>query len=321
MKNEIYICIRNYDELLKYKDEWNRLWVESNCSIFSSFLWYSSLLIAKSLSNIKISVNIWILLESGVVTCIAPLKVEGNNVMFLSNYEADYQDFIYEDLTSCEKMLAFIKSQYSPLFKIKLSDIPEDSKTIDLIKSVFNEAEQSVSEICPFVCIDKNEKIYFSRKDYKRKKNKLLNIGKLHSEFYYDLKSILYHLPIMKLYFYQRWKDNKESNFFFEKFDDVFMEEITKSLSQKKYVLLSVLFSNNTPICYYFGFVEHQKYLFYRSSFNGYYKDYSPGVIALNDLLSYCSQNDIKEFDFLRGNYSYKKKYATNARKNIKLEE
>ena len=319
MSNLDFYCVSKYEDLIQHKKKWNKLWERTERNLFSSFEWISALLNAKKECNIQTDFHIWFLREYGRLTCIAPLKIEGSTVSFASNFQADYQDFIYENQDSCILMIRFLKDKYENN-NFLLSDIPEQSQTPTLFLQNFTTAKKYISEICPYVQVSRDSIQCFMGHDYRRKKNKLMKEGDLYIEHLTDVKVILSHLPTMKNYFAQRWQDNKESNCFFEKFDDVFMREITRNLGKNEWVLLTVLYSRKKPIAYYYGFIHDDCYLFYRSAFNASYGSFSPGMIALTELFLYCSKNKITKFDFMRGDYPYKKRYTTKFKKNILLE-
>lgn len=319
MKKYHFTCINNFNDFTKIKNDWNLLWKKTNKNIFLSYEWYNALLKSKIDCNIKLNFQIWVLYENNFPKCIAPLKIEENTINFLSNCEADYQDLIYNESTHCEVMLNFIKNKYLN-YHFKLIDVPKTSKTVSVFNKIFPNATINISDICPYCYISKMSNIYTAGKNFKRKINKLSKLGDIKFEHITNGKDIKKNLPTMKKFFSQRWSSDPSSSFFFDKYDDVFMEEITKTLSDNNNVLLSILYLNNNPISYFYGFVIEEKYLFYRSAFSREYELYSPGMLTLHELLNFCSIHEIKIFDFMRGDYLYKKRYTATYTTNLLLE-
>ena len=319
MKNKyLIVCIDNFDALIKMQNEWNDLWLKTEKNIFLSHSWYVALIESKLQCGKEINYQIWCLYESNVLICIAPLKIVGKKIFFLANFEADYQDFIYTEPNSCLKMLKLLREKYIG-FEFLLSDIPEKSNTVFVFLNIFKNTNISVSDICPHKYILPNTNIYLKSKNYRRKKNKIERIGTYRVEHLRDSESICKHLMRMKEFFSQQWRENEESWFFFEEFDDVFMYKITEALSAHNQVLLTVMYLNEESIAYYYGFVQDGKYFYYRSAYSNFYKEFSPGKLALNELFDYCSNNKIDTFDFMRGDYAYKKLYTNQKTKNLSL--
>jgi hypothetical protein len=60
------------------------------------------------------------------------------------------------------------------------------------------------------------------------------------------------------------------------------------------------------PINWHLGFLIHKRFYYYMHTFNPDFSNYSPGKVHLIYLLEECIKNDVKIFDFLRGDEPYK---------------
>lgn len=320
MNNFSFKSIHKYSEFLKLKDEWECLWEQSNASIFSSFAWYNALLRAFKNAEKRLEFDIILLYTSDhCLRCIAPLKIENNKVKFLSNYQADYQDFIYTSFTDCEMMFKYICSHYNKMI-ISLDTIPSHSTVLNLSQRN-NDIIIKPSENCPVLVFDN----YDSEKDiqsknYRRKKRMLQQLGEISINNFFAANDILPNMVRFKEFYKSRWGEDPESSFFFEPFDDLLLFEIVKSFSVNNKIILSSLTLNGLPIAYYLGFVDRKKYMFYRSGFDNRYEKYSPGMVLLKVLLNDLKKKGYIEFDFLRGEYAYKSMYANSIRYNFCVE-
>ena len=60
----------------------------------------------------------------------------------------------------------------------------------------------------------------------------------------------------------------------------------------------------------YFCFNYKNKILVYNSGFDPQFSEYSPGWVLLGYLLRWANENQIAEFDFMRGNEEYKYRFG-----------
>ena len=315
--------IKKYSEFQKIKKEWTSLWQNSNATIFSSFEWYNALIQAKNIADIPFEFNVVLYSKDGVLKCIAPLKIENKKIMFMSNHQADYQDFIYLSNSDCQKMLGYIISRYRNKYSFELDSIPGYSQL--LVAASNKEYNVSIfeSEICPILNLQNyNYSQALGSKNFKRKFNMLKKLGDISFVEFTSYNTLTPHLTTFKEFYRSRWGQNPESKCFFEPFDDFFIEELVKKFSPINKVAMFALLLNSTPIAYYFGFIDKTSYLFYRSGFDKKYEKYSPAMVLLKKMLAYFAINNYTVFDFLRGDYTYKSNYANDLRKNycIKLE-
>lgn len=308
------IC--NYYDFIKLKAEWDFLWLHSKSSFFSSFSWYEALIRAKSLAKEHVDINIVLCRgTNGQLRCIAPLKIEENKVMFLSNHEADYQDFIYSSPNDCEIMLRYVLDYYKNKV-ILLDSVPEYSCIISNARKISG-VNIIDGDSCPILDLnfyDNDRRI--ESKNFKRKIESLKKLGNVSFFQLYNSQDILNNLARFKMFYRDRWGNDPESSFFFEPFDDFFLAEIVRAFSSTNTVLMSTLILNEQTIAYYFGFLNNKSYLFYRSGFDKRYERQSPGMLLLKLLIDDLVKKRYMEFDFLRGEYPYKSMYSNGLRKN-----
>lgn len=68
----------------------------------------------------------------------------------------------------------------------------------------------------------------------------------------------------------------------------------------------STLSLNEKPVNWHLGFNVHGRFYYYMHTFDPVYSNFSPGKLHLFYLIKYCFTEQIKTFDFLRGDEAYK---------------
>lgn len=309
-----YQFIESFDDFKKYQDTWEKLRLKnSELTIFSSYFWYSSWWKAKIETGEKVSPKIIIIYEKNKIIAFLPLMVVEKELVFLSSSAADYQNFIIEQ----KKLLRILKNVLDFIFEdikpesLHLEEISENSNLFKLFNNGISnfEIKKYNTSACPRLTLDKSQK-RFQTSTLKRKFRNLLKLGNVEVKHFISSEKILPELPLIKELFRERWESRPESWFFFKEFDDVFFKQLISQMADNGLVLLSKMSVEDEPIAYYFGFTEKNVYRFYRSAFSQKFKKFSPGHILLNFLFSNLTSKGYNFFDFLRGDYDYKKSFA-----------
>jgi CelD/BcsL family acetyltransferase involved in cellulose biosynthesis len=98
--------------------------------------------------------------------------------------------------------------------------------------------------------------------------------------------------------------------------DDMFREMVDNGATRGE-VVISSLECNGQPMAMYFGLQSGYWYGSYRITYDRGVGRYSPGRLLLNRMLRERADNGYREFDFLRGDHSYKMEYEPDVRYNI----
>ncbi len=85
-----------------------------------------------------------------------------------------------------------------------------------------------------------------------------------------------------------------------------FLEGVLRDLLPTGLLHFSVLYCGDTPIHWHLGFVFRGRFYFYKLAGDRQWSNFSPGKVHTALLIEYCLHNDIRYFDFLYGDESYK---------------
>jgi len=181
------------------------------------------------------------------------------------------------------------------------------------------------SDHCPYIPIQGSWEEYYSklskklRHDISRRKRKFrkeigepvfrkcMNDDNLENDF-----NIFLDLQSMK----RRSKGLNEGYKEMEKSEQEFLYEISQIFKANGWLRLSFLEVNGAAISCDLSFEYDNIYYDYLPAFNPQYRSYSIGIIHQICILKNLFQKGVKEYDFMRGNESYKSDWTSLKRDN-----
>lgn len=179
---------------------------------------------------------------------------------------------------------------------------------------------------CPVVDIETNfEEYYRGRFKHKFRYNirsrtkKLAKEGELTFQLFTggpELEKLLGAVAEVEA---RSWKGHEGLGIFGREESREYYFRIARELAEEGHLALHLLWLDDRPISYYFGFILNNRYYDYSQSFDLEYRKYAPGVMALADLMETCFDRGLETFDFLRGDEDYKFNWATRTTTNINL--
>lgn len=117
----------------------------------------------------------------------------------------------------------------------------------------------------------------------------------------------------------QKWNNDMQVSVFFDQRRMDFLESICKEYSKSGMLRIFVLKDNDRIVAYRLGFIHNNIYYDWNTSYDIAYKNMSVGILLCDCVVRYCFAENIEEFDFLRGEEDYKKKFATGNRELLKI--
>jgi CelD/BcsL family acetyltransferase involved in cellulose biosynthesis len=85
-----------------------------------------------------------------------------------------------------------------------------------------------------------------------------------------------------------------------------FHREIIPSFARAGWLRFFILYFNNEPVCYIYGYYYNKIFWFYQTSFDLKYSKFAPGLIAFQLAIKHLIMEGAEQFDFLRGDEPYK---------------
>ena len=324
--------IKEIGQFKKIKEPLENLAEMGEKNPFTEYEWLEEWLKAFG-KNIKL--NTIVVKKDGRVVGVFPLCLKINSgvkiLKFVGEGESDYSDFVIARSINEEVSKQFVSylKQSKAWDLCELKDICEDSENkshiIHELKKQHLLFKLLKSYECPYIGINTTFDKYFNKKDRKTKYNIrreiriLANLGKLEFKKIEGLNDLNRRLPEIFEIHKRKWENYYTATRFSNKAGMGFYANIAKNYQEKGLLDLSILTLDDKAIAFSYSFKVNQKYYFYITSFDIKYIKYSPGKILVYYLIKYAFDTGMKEFDFMKGDESYKSRWAIDARCNTDI--
>jgi CelD/BcsL family acetyltransferase involved in cellulose biosynthesis len=123
-------------------------------------------------------------------------------------------------------------------------------------------------------------------------------------------------------HFLTMFKINEHSRFAFlyqPEYEQAFTRELFELTQGQDWVEVDILYLNDQPIAFNFGFNMAGRHEGWRMGYDGQFHKHGPGKLLSMHLMENIFNRGFKEFDFLRGLESYKKEWEPINREFIHL--
>lgn len=318
--------ITSTEELIESDMFWEDLYVYSNIFTFKQWFvaWW------KCYGNNK-KLKIYILLdENNNTLAVFPLMLrkEGGKIILsqLCDSCSDYYKVICNPSlhNGLEVMLEYIM-QNEVFDNFEINNLRIDDKNTELLihaaLQTNKKVDVSLLEKNYFIdTVGKYENYFIKKsKNFRHKINHTRKYGqRFKFEIIVDYDKKILDL-ITKLHC-QKWNNDLQVSVFFDNRRMCFLELICKEYSKRGLLRIFVLKDMDKIIAYRLGFLHNNIYYDWNTSYDIAYTNMSVGILLCDSVVRYCFRENIKEFDFLRGEEDYKKKFATNYRELLKLD-
>ena len=98
-----------------------------------------------------------------------------------------------------------------------------------------------------------------------------------------------------------------------------FHREASRRLAAVGWAVLFLLHAEGAPRAALYGFRHGDRFAFYQSGHEPAWRPRSVGTVLLGQVIRWAAESGCGEFDFLRGDESYKLSWATGARHTVRL--
>ncbi len=270
---------------------------------------------------------------------IAPFFVTGNRdggrkqINFLGSQRvgSDYLDLILlkgQEQETLSAIFDYLLADRNSRPVMNLTDIPENSRCIDLIKNNYRDRFYILRKdhtLCPYITLPESYEAFLKslssnmRYNIRRKRRRFEN--KFKGEFVIIRKKSELDRSIGELIRLNigRMEMKKITSPFCDKGVSEFHRRIIPAFFDRGWLRLCFLKVGNDLIACLYVFKYEGKYYYYQIGFDPAWEGISPGTL----LFSYCIEHAIlegmREFDLLQGRERYKFSWTRHVRKNMKL--
>ncbi len=276
--------------------------------------------------------------ESGDLLGTIPLAIETTHnqiglpikklsLMGNGSTEVDHLDFIIKKGFEAEVSKAFVgylqkqKGHWDILFLDGLANSSLAFKT--LVENFHTKQVLTYTESCPYLSLPESweslrqtlgKNMRYNLGRYKRKLEKAYS-GKIEFKLVESIETLNEVLP--KLYSYHHFLQqakNGESGIFEDDHVADFHTELSKVAMRSDQLRLYYLSIDSQIVAVLYCFKYKDSVLFYQAAYDLNWKKYSPGRLLLAYVIEASIAEGAMEFDFLRGDESYKSSWTSDSR-------
>jgi len=311
--------ISDFAQLEELATAWEGLWrSDPNAEIFQQFTWVRAWW--KSFGS-RFKLCVPVVYERSQVVLILPLVERRGTLRFLGSPQSDYSDILCCHPRS-ERLLAIALEallRFAPEWKeCILGDLRPDSHIVrvwgELPSRLRSLLQLELTHGCPTILFGgKREEVIDSLlagKHMRRRLQKLQKAGAVsfrHIESEPEAQQQLIHFFRCHR---RRCAVFAKTSCFEEPEMRSMMRTLVAQFDLRRELRFGVLELNGQPLAWSLGFQANGKYAYYQQTFDLDAEEFAPGEVLLYHLLSYAKENVEREFDFLRGDEFFKRRFA-----------
>jgi CelD/BcsL family acetyltransferase involved in cellulose biosynthesis len=310
---------------------WNKLVTRSETnSVFQTYEWISSWWKVFGAQRKLLVIAVY---RDNRLAGIAPLMVEPapgglSIIKFIADGNADYCDFILAEPREpvLRAIVDFLAAQRTEWRSICLNNIPQQSSTVEWLKSLCTEHHLPLLVCgqvdCPAFIIERQKgkaTAVLRKESLKRPYNYFRAHGEVQFTELASPDQARAYLPQFFDQHVSRWQSTRNPSLFTNPRNRKFYSELLNRLLPTGWLVFSVVKFNNQPIAFHYGFDYGGTFLWYKPSFDVSYRKHSPGNLLLRFLLQRAIERGCSEFDFTIGNEEFKHRYGNAVRRNLNL--
>ncbi|MCB0352882.1 MAG: GNAT family N-acetyltransferase [Bdellovibrionales bacterium] len=233
------------------------------------------------------------------------------------NEATDYADIIcdgskLQTQRACENLV----SQSWNETLLTLSNLRSDSLTSSLLEETLSQSNASYWKVKLYdapeidLTVSGVESFLLKKKSLQRYTRAFEKKGDLRFEVLSDEARIAELLPLFFEQHQQRRAHVGDVSMFVRKEPRLFYEKLLQYLLPRGWLHFSVLWFNDKPLAFHFGFLYRNILYWYTPTFNPEYAKDSPGEVLLRFLFHYSLEREYATFDFTVGNEAFKYRFA-----------
>jgi len=319
--------IRTYHDFLGLQDEWDSFSEGCPHNVFSTWTWLSTwwkfygeggrLLILLAKDNDKI-VGIAPLMYS--VEKMFGLRMR--KIKFIGTPQSDYSDFILSgNSEECIRLfINHLKCFPEKWDCIELNDIPENTGTVAVLGKISNDIK--CIHPCPYVALPKSYEAFLQGLSRNKRKNIRRGFKLLENSFEVDVvdcsgtESFEEGMHWLFQFHQKKWESRGLPGVFAVSKVRSFHLAVAKSFAERGWLGLFLLKLSGNPVAAVYGFRYNSKFYSYLSGYDPKYAKYSVANLLRASVMRKCINDGFVEFDFLRGDETYKAQWNAVIRWN-----
>ena len=214
---------------------------------------------------------------------------------------------------------------------VRISQVPENSNFLTLLREQYPSFSSSLSlyervvSSCPYIDLPTTWDEYFGTLSRNRRGILRRAIRTLEKNYKVELKrcvngdNLREHLQVLFELHQKRWQLRNIRSKFTESEAREFYVDVSEAFQQNKWLDLSFLNVDGKPASIIWGFNYNGKYYYMTPAFDPSFSDRKVGNVHIMLLIKDTIQNDLRNFDFLKGAEAHKSHWTLCAKDNIQI--
>jgi len=313
--------VTDFERLEELSTAWERLWEsDPKSEIFQSFTWARAWWQAFG-ENFTLCVPV--IYERDEVALILPLVQRGATLRFLGSPQADYCDLLCSHVPPAKLLSVALEAvlRSAPAWKeCILQGLRPDSHMIKAWRELPHELrcllQLEITDGCPTILLGENRDqvidSLLASKHLRRRLHKLEKAGVVTFRHIDSRTEAHQQLARFFRHHQRRCAVLAKASSFEEPGMRGMMRTLVEQLNLQQELRFGVLEVDGRALAWSLGFQVHGKYAYYQQTFDIDAEDYAPGEVLLYHLLLYARKTVEREFDFLRGDEFFKKRFAAH---------
>lgn len=321
-ETEVMLGPKAFDRL---EPTWHELEKLPGSNVFQSYGWCRAWWDAVGSSAPNVIPHLLQISVHRTAVAIVPLmETRGLSLTFLTSPWADFHDILVDGVYTdsvVSALSAYLEERSREGLEIRLGELPPTSPLLEMPRYLPGMSVVSTS-ICPR--LDLLDAAAFLDATSKRttllQERRLRRSARVEVTFLSDLESIRQAIDgFIRLHTLEWQGDTSVVAPFTDPIVEQFFRSLVERLAPGRSILLARLTADGHPAAYRFCFDYGGVISEYRSCIARDYAQRSPGHVLLRHLLLEAQKRGARSFDFLRGGYDFKFRYASSTTQNFEL--
>jgi CelD/BcsL family acetyltransferase involved in cellulose biosynthesis len=299
--------ITSIARLRQISGEWIELWRASEqATVFQSpywlFAWWEHFSEQRLMCVITVR-------EEGALTGIAPFYIEGGEARFIGQGISDYLDFVVSNANSEDIASTLLETVFraTDINKLTLESLPSNSPVIRASSRFASVA--AAQDVCPVLTLDASAETNGRRAKEARKlryyNRRLERAGQFSIEAADGRNFERYFDAFLRLH-RERWSLRGEGGVLDNAGICAFHRKVARQLLNEGGLRLYLLTLEGREAAAFYGFRHKRRTMYYLGGFLPEFKQLNVGTIIVGYAIEQAAREGAPEFDFLRGDESYK---------------
>lgn len=306
--------------------DWQRLWLaQPRREVFTSPAWC---LAAWQADGEKTPMGIVVVRCAGDVVGLLPLALQPAS--FLSGVNADYNDMLVcqrdGDDAAAQIVAAALRVVLREIGGCVLDNLPEWSTLCRVLERLPPQLRRAIvvepGQPCPALRLTADRDALLAamlgKQSLKRHEKKLMRHGVLRLWHAEQREQILERLEDFFAQHVARRALAGGHSLFLQPRARDFYRRLLQQFEPQAELRFAVLEVDGRAVAYHFGFEVDGRFTWYKPSFDVDYWDCGVGEVLLKRLLEYVRDRPLTEFDFTRGDESFKDRFSNHRGLNVR---